>query len=163
MCSFFFQISYYEKGGPLAKAPKPITSYMVKSVLFWLLTGDKDQSNPWRWRATENSKVSSTRPATDQEVTDMKHTPAATPRWMDLVDLNEHVEEARVWAVKIIQTMLHLAKDVQGLEPQDKMLLPFFEVRHDTFLLHEENKDSVIDLCQVLLNRLDENVFYDEK
>ena len=93
----------------------------------------------------------------------MKHTPAATPRWMDLVDLNEHVEEARVWAVKIIQTMLHLAKDVQGLEPQDKMLLPFFEVRHDTFLLHEENKDSVIDLCQVLLNRLDENVFYDEK
>ena len=139
---------------------------MVKSVLFWLLIDDDPQASSW-WAIDIESSFRS-RPTKDKEVAekkDVKRAPSAKslvpPRWMDLADLNECIEEARVWATKILQTMLYLAENVLGSHPRQKMLLPFFEVRHDTSLLHEKNKNSVIDLCHVLLNRLDVNVFYD--
>ena len=138
---------------------------MVKSVLFWLLANDEDLWSPWQ--AVDNAVFSSARAAMVKEVTGTKPDhdsivakPLATPRWMDLVDINENVEEARIWAVEIVQTMLHLAEDVHGSKPYEKMLLPFFEVKHSNFLLHDRNKNSIIELCKVLLSRLAVKGFY---
>ena len=84
------------------------------------------------------------------------------PKWADEKDVDTHAEEARKWAVKILQTISDLTKNV-GPARDEGQLLPFFEVQYRTLLLTYDNKDSIHDLCSVLLQKLAPNVFFSQE
>ena len=83
----------------------------------------------------------------------------AQPQWMTSEDIDKHIETGRMWASKILKKILDLTNDV-GDSYDKGRLLPFFEVRYDTFLLNIDNKDAIGELCALLLARLSHDVFY---
>ena len=127
----------------------PVTSYMLKTSLFFLLKGsfDVEITSEALIYAHEMSDEFSKVEKTNSK---LKFKP--NPRWITESDIQEYAEDARIVAIKIFRFIHFLAK--RSCKVKSYWTEPGIEMKE------QDEMDYITDICEVLLERLQKKQFF---
>ena len=129
----------------------PVTSYMLKTSLFFILKGTSDIrriSEALRYTFETSGKLK------DAERDKLQYKP--NPRWATERDLQEHAEDARIVASRIFRFIDFLAKN--GC----KLISYWKEPGITSLEVRKGELAYIADICESALGRLDKDIFFQQ-
>ena len=148
----------------------PITSYTIKTALIYILAHTSSSQlilgNNGNCEALRNAldHVAGKHERKRGKLQFKKNNP---PKWTTEQDLQEHGEEARVWAEKIFSLIKHLAERGWKLNSYWKRSQPIVKIRPNTdnhlgYRYREGfgEAEYICDVCDCALDKLKKDTFF---
>ena len=148
----------------------PITSYTIKTALFYLLVNQASELELRVGGYDDKSKklseasIKALRNALDLvegqvEIRRNKLQFNPHPKWTSDEDLQQHGEEARVWACKIFSLIKHLAEEGWKLNNYWDREEPVVEIMDEDYRTGFGEAEYICDVCDCALDHLKKNTF----
>jgi len=163
--------------GDSARVKMPVTSYMVKTGLFYILSHKSSQLHFRESGADERTRAKALRNALGHVAGNKSGVKARAskvqynpqPKWLTDEHLRLHGEEARDLAWRIFTLIRYLAQQRDEYAPQGWKLSSYWDRRDPVVAIGGEYNESygesefICDICDCALERLNPTTFHDNE
>ena len=135
------------------KNEMPITSYMIKTTLFFIIDGTSDFQiirDALKYSSAFNQEALQ---EPEAEVCKLKFNPK--PKWTTEEDISQHAEDARVMSIRIFRFIHYLAK-------LDRKVPNYWRPSMTSMPRHRYLGEAsyICEICECVLERLEKDQFY---